>query len=325
MATPDRKKIDNAIDAATEVFGVQKPAATGNGGGEPKSLQHVEVEILKAEVVPAKPVQPKPEQPVQTVPMKPTVVESNKPEPKSKETKLAEYLESDNQYGAAQIELIKRTVAKDTTDVELAYFLSISKGVKLNPLTKEIWCYKQGGQPIIFASRDGFHAIAQRSPDFISLNSCEVRDGDTFTMGTKDGEVSISHQFSPAKGRTAKAVFGAYAIVKIQRNGVESKIVEWADFDRYDKKFNAWKTHPEEMIKKVAEVHAIKKMANISGIYCEEEFEIEGEGKPEDKKPKRVKKTFGEVAAAEELAEEGTQAEAKAVVETPPEPYKPGF
>lgn len=40
-----------------------------------------------------------------------------------------------------EIAIVKQTVAKGTTDTELAYFLSICSSVKLNPMMKEIWCY----------------------------------------------------------------------------------------------------------------------------------------------------------------------------------------
>jgi hypothetical protein len=135
------------------------------------------------------------------------------------------------------------------------------------------------------------------------MNSSEVRQGDLFRRGTKNGEDYIEHEFSfepnveeikqeekpeikkdykkgdikPAKkltGRASKPILGAYCIITVKRNGIVSKIVEWADFDRYNKSWNVWGTHPEEMIKKVAEIHAAKKVTNISGIYAEEEFEI---------------------------------------------------
>ena len=189
--------------------------------------------------------------------------------------KLTDFLGSD-MYTPAKIELIRRTVAKGCSDLELAYFLSIAQGVGLNPLVKEIWCYKDNkGNQIMFAGRDGFKRIAQKDEAFVSLNSMEVREGDTFSITTEMGQTIVNHSFSPADAdRHKKTILGAYAILRSKRAGEVSEIVEWADMGRYNKQWNAWGTHPEEMIKKVAEVHAMKKFTNISALYSEAEFEF---------------------------------------------------
>ena len=180
---------------------------------------------------------------------------------------LSEYTD----YKPADVELIKQTVAKNTTGLELKYFLNIAKSVNLNPIVKEIWCYKDNrGNLITFAGRDGFRSIAQRNKNFDSINSLEVCEKDIFEMGAdEDGEMKIKHKFGVAnRGR----VIGAYAVVKL-KNG--SKVIEYADLTTYDKGQFTWKTHTAEMIKKVAEVHALKKVCNIRGIYAEEEFVIQ--------------------------------------------------
>ena len=67
-----------------------------------------------------------------------------------------------NQWNPEQIAIIKATVAKNTTDTELAYFLNLSASLELNPFNKEIWCYKDSKQNLMtFAGRDGFLKIAQ--------------------------------------------------------------------------------------------------------------------------------------------------------------------
>jgi hypothetical protein len=89
------------------------------------------------------------------------------------------------------------------------------------------------------------------------------------------GQTVVKHSFSPTDTeRHKKEIIGAYAILRSKRAGEVSEIVEWADMGRYNKKWNAWGTHPEEMIKKVAEVHAMKKFTNISALYSEAEFEL---------------------------------------------------
>jgi len=179
---------------------------------------------------------------------------------------LAEFIK--NKFSPKELELIKRTVAKNTDDLEFAYFIQICLGTGLNPLLKEIWCYKDNKNNLImFASRDGFRRKAQENSNFRSLNSIEVKSKDSFEMGTNEsGEAFVKHSFSAGdRGLT----IGAYAVIQL-KNG--SRVVEWADMKTYNKGWNTWGTHPDEMIKKVAEVHAIKKMSNIQGIYTEEEF-----------------------------------------------------
>ena len=45
-------------------------------------------------------------------------------------------------YTPEEVGIIKATVAKGFTDIELAYFLNVSKVYGLNPFTKQIWGYK---------------------------------------------------------------------------------------------------------------------------------------------------------------------------------------
>ena len=192
--------------------------------------------------------------------------------------KLSQFL-GPKAYTPAKIELIRQTVAKNTTDLEFAYFLSVAKGIGLNPLVKEIWCYKdKKNNLIMFAGRDGFRRLCMKDEGFISINSMEVRKDDKFTIATELGQTTVSHSFDASDAeRHKKDIIGAYAILRSKRAGEVSEIVEWADMGRYNKKWNVWGTHPEEMIKKVAEVHAMKKFTNISALYSEAEVEIRNE------------------------------------------------
>jgi phage recombination protein Bet len=171
-------------------------------------------------------------------------------------------------WSPEEVAIIKATVAKGLTDLELAYFLNVSKVYKLNPFTKEIWCYKDlQGNIITFAGRDGFLAKAQRDPRWNGIASDVVREGETFNMNVGEGEVS--HK----KDITSKSpILGAYAICRPK--GCEISTIEWADFETYNKGKNVWKADPEAMIKKVAEVHALKKAYGISGLQAEEDYEV---------------------------------------------------
>lgn len=169
------------------------------------------------------------------------------------------------EYSQQEIAIIKNTVAKNTTDLELAFFLKLAKSCGLNPFTKEIWCYKDSkGNMLTFAGRDGFLAIAQRDPQYNGIRSCDVRANDVFSLDVASGKVE--HKINTAE---RGAIVGAYCLV-FRKNAEPT--LEWADFKTYNKGYNTWKTHPEEMIKKVAETHALKKAFGISGLYSEEEM-----------------------------------------------------
>jgi len=158
-----------------------------------------------------------------------------------------------------EIEVIRNTVAKGTTDTELMQFLGVCRAVELNPLLKEIWCYKDGrGNVIMFAGRDGFLTVAQRDPRYKGLRSCEICENDDFSADIPNGKVN--HTIKHMKRADRGVILGAYAIV--YGEGLEPSVVV-VNRDVYDKKTNAWATHPNEMLMKVAEIKALKKMFGI--------------------------------------------------------------
>jgi recombinational DNA repair protein RecT len=168
-----------------------------------------------------------------------------------------------------EVAVVKNTVAKGTTDLELSYFLMSGKALGLSPFNKEIWCYKDGkGNLLVFAGRDGFLKIAQRSPQWNGMASSEVRANDKFELDIPNGK--ITHIANPLEQRGE--IVGAYAYVKPK--GCDVATIEWADFKTYDKGWNVWKSHPADMIKKVAEIRVLKKAFGISGLNSEHEFEV---------------------------------------------------
>lgn len=146
-------------------------------------------------------------------------------------------------YTKDEVTLIKNTVAKNTTDIELAFFLSNAKAQNLNPLLKEIWCYKdRRGNLIMFAGRDGFLTIAQRDKKYKGIRSCAVCENDEFKIDVANNK--IEHTFG--QGARGKYI-GAYAICFAEGR---EPVVEWADIDIYDKHQFTWDSHKAEMIKK---------------------------------------------------------------------------
>ena len=168
-----------------------------------------------------------------------------------------------------QVAIIKNTVAKGTTDIELAYFLQVSKSYELNPFKKEVWCYKDAQKNlIVFAGRDGHLAAAQKDPRWSGIASSEVRENDNFMMNIPGGVVSHTYGMKD-RGN----IMGAYAICKPR--GCDIATIEWVDFNVYNKGYATWKSDPAAMIKKVAETHTLKKAYGLSGLASEYDFEID--------------------------------------------------
>lgn len=173
-------------------------------------------------------------------------------------------------FTTEEIGVIKNTIAKGTTNTELALFLFTAQSMGLNPLHKEIWCYKDGkGNVLTFAGRDGFLTKAQQSKKYRGIRSSEVRENDVFSLDIANNDIKHQKEFkNPGK------IIGAYCIAFVHDG---EPTVEWCDFDTYNKSFGAWKSHPADMIKKVAETHALKKAFGISGLQSEHDWEFTGD------------------------------------------------
>lgn len=173
------------------------------------------------------------------------------------------------QFSDEDRDIIKNSVAKGTTDAEFKYFLALAASSKLNPFTKEIWCYKDNkGNLLVFSGRDGYQANAQRQSDYRGLRSAAVYENDEFEMDIPAGHVK--HKIK-AVGRGA--VVGAYCFV--YREGFKEFLV-WVDINTYDKKAFTWESHKAAMIEKVAEAHCLKKAYNLGGsINTAEDYDFQ--------------------------------------------------
>ena len=172
------------------------------------------------------------------------------------------------QYSPQEVAVLKNVIAKTLSDTELAYFLSFSKSVELNPFLKEIWAYKNSkGDLIVFAGKDGFVKKAQADPRFSGIVSSAVCENDNCIIDIPNGKVT--HTFA-IKDRGN--VIGAYAQVKMK--GIDIPTLVWIDRKEYDKKQNVWNSNPSAMCEKVALTQACKKACGISGLQSEYDFEV---------------------------------------------------
>lgn len=189
----------------------------------------------------------------------------------------------------AQIELVKRTVAKGATDDELQMFLHLANKYSLDPFAKEIWFikrvkkvqskdgkwdyprlangdidYSEADAPTMMTSRDGYLKIAQSHADYEGLISFPVREGDIFEIDAIN--YTVSHKFGAKRGK----IIGAWA--RCDRAGYKPQIT-FVDFEEYnDDKSTTWKKYPSAMIQKVAETFVLKRQFSVSGLVSQEEM-----------------------------------------------------
>lgn len=169
-------------------------------------------------------------------------------------------------YNEQMLTVLQKTVAKGTTPAEFAYFLTVAKSSGLNPINKEVWCYKDHkDNVIIFTGRDGFLKRNKDMQSFLGMRSSEVCEYDEFEMDIIEG--TVKHKITNNRGK----VIGAYAIVEHEG---KIPVVTYLDFDEFNLGQAKWKTAPKMMIKKCAQSHALKEAAGMTGIQAEESWSI---------------------------------------------------
>lgn len=153
-----------------------------------------------------------------------------------------------------QIDLIKETVAKDTTDNELALFLYTAKRTGLDPLVRQIHAVKRGGKMAIQVGIDGFRLVADRTRNH---------------AGTDDPVYEVGKD-----GLPVKATVTVYKIVNGQRCPF-SATARWSEYFPGEAQGFQWKKMPFLMLGKCAEALALRKgfPAELSGVYAPEEMD----------------------------------------------------
>ncbi len=170
-----------------------------------------------------------------------------------------------------QIELIKRTVAKGTTNDELQLFLYIAKRTGLDPFARQIYCVKRWdstqNREVMTPQTgiDGFRLVADRTNKYAP------------------GEIT----WDIVNGKPTSAT----ATIKKLVDGVWHEVSATAFFEEYaqHKKdgtlTSMWTKMPKLMIGKCAEALVLRKAfpAELSGVYTHDEMmQADVEQKPPD-------------------------------------------
>ncbi len=160
------------------------------------------------------------------------------------------------EFNESQVALIKTTVAKGTTNDQLALFLYTCKKTGLDPLAKQIHCVvrqtKNGPVMSIQTAIDGYRLIADRSGKYAG-NDDPIYDNEQ----------------SPKK-----ATVTVYKLV----SGIRCAFTATARWEQYfpgDLQGFMWKKMPHLMLGKCAEALALRKAfpAELSGVYTHEEMQ----------------------------------------------------
>ncbi len=165
------------------------------------------------------------------------------------------------ELGREKIELIKQTVAKGATDIELDLFLHACKHTGLDPLMKQIyaikrWSQADGREVLSFQTGiDGYRLIADRTGKYAGSSDAIYEE--------KDGKPLMAQVTVLKIIDGEKCAFTASA-----------RWEEYVQKNRQMEPTSMWKKMPYLMLAKCAEAQALRKAfpMELSGLYTNEEM-----------------------------------------------------
>lgn len=185
-------------------------------------------------------------------------------------------------YDGKQLDLIRRTVAKDCNPPEFDQFIHICRAVRLDPLRRQIYAFvfhkddAKKRQMTVVTSIGGYRAIADRTANYRPGPTEIVLDADLVDPATNPKGIShaVATVYKHAHGEwhpvTETAYWDEFAPLKeIWENGERTgRIV-------IDPKKDGWKRMPRVMIEKCAEAKALRRAwpDDFAGLALEEEID----------------------------------------------------
>lgn len=171
---------------------------------------------------------------------------------------------------------VRKNCAPSASDEEFKNFLYLCKQYDLNPLKKEIYFLKYGGKVAIIISRDGLFKIANQHAAYDGVESDSVYKDDILTR-RDNGSIQIA--YGPHHYSFNKAMLeGAFCNVYRKDKSIATTV--YVSFAEYKKDSPIWKQYSNTMIIKTAEVAALKKAFELSGLKTDEtedETELENQ------------------------------------------------
>jgi phage recombination protein Bet len=207
-----------------------------------------------------------------------------------------------------KLELIRRTLAPDLTNDELALFGEVAKRFGLDPVKRQLYAIKRGGRVTFQTSIDGFRSIAQRSGMYRGQLG-------PYWCGPDGAWQEVWLDAKPPKA----------AKVAVLRADFAEPLWAVARWDSYAQTTGLWPKMPDLMLAKVAEALALRKAfpEDLSGLYAAEEMDqADAPKQPAAKaEAKPVRKAQGSDKRQEATTSpEATAAIQPAVAETPASP-----
>lgn len=176
-----------------------------------------------------------------------------------------------NDFSREKVELIKATVAKGATDLELQLFFHACKRTGLDPLMKQIHAVKRWNSQenryamAIQTGIDGYRLIADRTGCYAGSSDAE------YELNLETGLPNV------AKVTVTKLVNGLPC-----QFSASARWHEYCQTTKEGQPTSMWKKMPFLMLGKCAEALALRKAfpAELSGVYTHEEMMQADEPKP---------------------------------------------
>lgn len=156
---------------------------------------------------------------------------------------------------------------------EVVTFMNLCKYSGLNPWEKEAYCIKYGSEPAtLVAGKAAFLKRAESNPAF---------DGMSCGIITLDPETGMTEERHGAFYLPGETIVGGWAEVyrkdRAHPTRVEVSFDEYAGRKRDGSMNGQWKTKPATMIRKVAQVQALREAfpTTFGAMYAAEEMGVE--------------------------------------------------